>query len=83
MGQAEQSDLFGDPPQKRLGIGYAGRPGMGPEGETCGSCVHSKRHGSGNKHFYKCHHELGYRSSCEASDIRLRTPACQFWKKDQ
>lgn len=75
------ADLFGDLPTKKLGIGYAGKPGMGPKGETCGSCVYSKRHGHLNRRYYKCHHELGYRSSSEASDIKLKTPACEYWVK--
>lgn len=73
------ADLFGDPPRKKLGIGYAGTPGIGPHGETCGTCFYSERHGTSSKRYYKCMHEIAYRSSCEASDIKLKTPACEHW----
>ena len=75
-------DLLGDVPQKKLGIGYAGTPGLGPSGETCKSCAHSVQHGRTNKRYYKCHHELGYRSFSEASDIKLKMAACQYWSKE-
>lgn len=80
--KAAPLDLLGDVPQKKLGIGYAGTPGKGPAGQTCGTCIHSQRHGHMNRRYYKCHHERGYRSFSEASDIKLKTAACEFWNRD-
>lgn len=76
---SSNTDLFGDPPRKKLGIGYAGTPGKGPTGETCGSCRFRQLAGRITRRYYKCGHERGYRSFSEASDIRLKTPACEFW----
>lgn len=75
-----ETDLLGDVPRKRLGIGYAGTPGLGRKGETCGTCGYSVQHGRANRRYYKCHHPLGYRSFSEASDIKLKTPACEHWR---
>lgn len=45
-------------------------------GETCRDCAHSHRYHYHNKHFVKCDaHRLG-ESHSEASDIRLKWPAC-------
>lgn len=72
------SDLFGEAPrQVPHSIGYAGMPGAGPAGETCGSCKHIQR-----GKWRKCGHPRAYRSSSEASDIQARTPACQFWERE-
>lgn len=79
--QAHPLDLLGDAPQKKLGIGYAGTPGKGPSGQTCGTCIHSKRRGHMNRRYYKCHHEYAYRSSSVASDILLKTIACEHWER--
>ena len=77
---ARTADLFGDPPQLKLGIGYAGNPGKGPAGETCGSCRHARRHGLSSRRYYKCHHERAYRSSSVASDIKATMLACEYWQ---
>jgi len=76
------TDLLGDVIQPKLGIGYAGTPGLGPSGETCKSCVFSRWHGRASRRYYKCHHELAYRSFSIATDIKLKTPACQYWSKE-
>jgi hypothetical protein len=73
-------DLFGDPVRKQLQRGaYAGHPGMGPKGETCGTCTHSyasiTRSG---RRYYKCAHVVA--TSGPGTDIRLRTPACERWE---
>jgi hypothetical protein len=78
----QTADMLGDPLRPKLGIGYAGSPGKGPDGETCGTCIHSQRHGSSTRYYYKCHHELAYRSSSVASDIKLHTFACEHWFND-
>jgi len=77
---SSNTDLFGDPLQKKLGIGYAGHPGMGPKGETCGSCRHRQWAGRITRRYYKCGHQYGYRSFSQASDIKLKTPACEHWE---
>ena len=74
-----QTDLLGDPLQPKLSKGYAGTPGKGPAGETCGSCIYSGRQGGTAGRYYKCHHELARNSRSEATDIRLKTPACEHW----
>lgn len=72
-----QVDLLGDPPMKPVKGGYAGRPGEGPDGETCGTCEHSFRQGR-SRSYWKC--GLGRVSNCEATDIRKGAPACQYWE---
>lgn len=74
-----ETDLLGDRIQRRLGIGYAGRPGMGPEGETCGSCRYARANGHQRK-YYKCRHKRALVTASVATDIVLKTPACEFWE---
>lgn len=86
------ADLFGQPLADDLPVsagerkrkptkpnGYAARPGSGPAGHTCGDCEHKQRVCGGSKVFSKC-------GLCErnwthgpGSDIRVKSPACQFW----
>lgn len=83
----QATDLFGEKVVLRAPAGtrvrgYADDPGTGPTGESCGSCTFIRResNGSGNKRWAKCGHPLGYRSSCTASDIRAKAPACRHWE---
>lgn len=61
--------------------GYASTPGGGPKGETCKTCVHLCRTGSGSrKTFLKCGLMRPVWTRGNATDIRAKTPACQLWK---
>lgn len=80
-------DLFGQPvvdtprPNECAG-GYAGKPGyLGPPGETCRSCVNAVRVEirSGSR-FWKCALMRAHWTGSYGSDIRLKSPACRFWK---
>lgn len=66
------ADLFGQSNTTFSGNpnAYAGRPGAGPEGMTCGDCAFI--HGGKYK---KC--GLVKSTASEATDIRCKTPACQ------
>lgn len=57
--------------------GHAGRPGAGPDGETCGTCKHRYRHVM-SKTYQKCN--LTKWTHGSATDIRARDPACQYWE---
>lgn len=59
--------------------GWAGTPGNGPEGETCGSCTYCE-----SFHFKKTYHKCGARAGDHwkggrATDIRPLDPACEKW----
>lgn len=59
--------------------GWAGTPGAGPEGETCGSCTYCE-----SFHFKKTYHKCGARAGDHwkggrATDIRPLDPACDKW----
>lgn len=76
MTPAERRRLFGGSrtPQKR---GYAGLPGKGPPGETCGSCAFILRKRMA-KTYLKC--ALFPRpTGGPATDILASTAACQHW----
>jgi len=68
------TDLFGQSVRRLKGDGYAGHPGMGPAGETCGTCAWIRR-----GRWKKCGHQLGRISSCTATDILVSAPACEHW----
>ena len=72
----EQIDFIGGA-GKKLSSGYGGTPGLGPDGETCGSCEHCRYSAGHQKRYYKC--GIGHITSGAATDIRLKTPACQYW----
>ncbi len=74
---AGETDLFGKVPKQWPGNGYAATPGSGPEGMTCGDCVHAARLGYHNKKYWKC--GIGHISHSDASDIRKSAPACRLF----
>jgi hypothetical protein len=73
----EQRDFFGGG-GKKLGAGYRGYPGTGPDGETCGSCAHLRVQSATSRRYYKC--GIGNITRGPGTDIRLKTLACEFWK---
>lgn len=60
--------------------GYASTPGRGPAGQTCRTCEHRVKLSAGNKTFYKCGKNRHNWGSSIASDIVLKTPACNLWE---
>jgi len=79
-------DLFGNeipnqPHVKKPGQanGYAARPGTGPAGETCKTCANAWRKTTYRHAYWKC--GLTKCTCGYGSDIRLKSPACQFWKQ--
>lgn len=55
-----------------------GRPLLGSE--TCGSCAFAVKVGHGARDYWKCGSEGGrFNTHSEASDIRLKWPACKSW----
>lgn len=62
--------------------GYAGLPGSGPDGETCGTCQHIERfvNYNGNKRWAKCGHRLApRRTGGRGTDVLVRSAACNNW----
>lgn len=77
MTPSERRKFFG-----KIGGGYAAPPGTGPEGETCGSCVHAWPNTTGSRRTYwKC--GLVRSTRGPGTDIRVRSPACREWKPEQ
>ncbi len=74
----EQADFLGGGGRK-MGVGHAGLPGTGPDGETCGSCKWARRQPGTQNTYYKCGHERGSVTSGAATDIRLKDAACEYW----
>ena len=63
--------------------GHAGHPGRGPEGETCGSCLHRTSVQGGRKAFSKCKLNERNWTRGPGSDIKMRDPACELWAPNQ
>ena len=60
--------------------GYADKPGTGPKGETCGSCRHLCRAGTGGKRFPKCVLTEAAWTSTRRTDVLVRAAACSKWQ---
>ena len=69
-----------EPKIKYPAKGYAGTPGSGPSGETCGSCKHIYRKNMG-KVYVKCDLMRQYWTRGYGTDIRVRALACEKWEK--
>ena len=72
------ADLFGEDARQLKGRGYAGHPGAGPAGQTCGTCVHFLRSGRG---YHKCSHPHALNSNGPGTDILVSAPACEHWEQ--
>jgi hypothetical protein len=59
--------------------GYAGRPGSGPKGESCGTCAHAARFKQ-SKCWIKCELNRAKWTGGRATDILAGTAACGKWK---
>lgn len=59
--------------------GHAWTPGTGPEGETCGTCLHLYRNRQA-KTYLKCGKNRAAWTRGRKSDIRARDAACKFWE---
>lgn len=57
---------------------YAAMPGTGPAGETCGSCKHCHRAGSGR--YRKCELCRSKWTGGPGTDIKARSRACSKWE---
>jgi hypothetical protein len=87
-------DLFGEKPREQTAAvkgkakrkdprpkGYAGIPGTGPAGQTCGSCEHVARLGTGTaKTYIKCKLMERLWTHGRGSDVLARSPACSKWE---
>lgn len=61
--------------------GHAAPPGTGPEGETCGSCVHLVRRQMA-KTYFKCGLERARWTGGGGTDVRAKDAACRRWTKE-
>jgi len=64
--------------KKHQANGYAAPPGSGPTGETCKTCINAHNLPRGARSYWKClcvkpTHGTG-------TDIRLKSPACRYWR---
>lgn len=87
------TDLFGHPITEPLPMltasgkkkrdetprGYAAPPGSGPPGEKCRTCVHAVCRQM-SKRYWKCALLRAAWTGGYGTDIRLKSPACQFWQ---
>jgi len=81
-----QSTLFGCPEQyePERKTGHAGKPGRGPEGETCGTCGQRRRvRTRGDSVFQKCWLCYDQWTGGGGTDIRCKDPACEYWEKEK
>lgn len=85
-----EHDLFGHPVPspaafrkdgRRRRAGYAARPGTGPKGQRCITCLHCElvtRHGDSS---HKCRQRASEWRHDELTDIHPNAPACREWTR--
>lgn len=61
--------------------GYAAKPGTGPQGETCATCVHHARVEMA-KVYHKCNLMRPKWTGGAGTDILTKSPACSKFEKD-
>jgi hypothetical protein len=71
--------------KKRYDIarGYAYPPGTGPAGETCKTCKFAVRIHYHDRTYYKCRKSERVWTHGPGTDIRLKSPACKLWEKEE
>ena len=83
-------DMFGEPlrpPSKRKARvmpdrAHAATPGTGPEGESCGTCVHlARRRSPAGSLFRKCGLMRKQWTAGYGTDVRCKDAACGLWEK--
>ena len=77
MSEDRQIDFIGG--RRIIKGGYGGSPGAGPDGETCGTCKHFRRV---RGRYFKCG-MTPEETHGEATDIRMRSPACELWEPNE
>lgn len=80
-----ETDLFGEvipvrAPDARRKISYAARPGTGPKGQRCNTCVHGQRVLSRGVRSWKCELRAAVWDQF-GSDIKPGAPACREWQR--
>ena len=74
--------IFGQPLKLRLNkAGHAAPPGSGPEGKTCGTCVHYESTRYHNKTYPKCGLMRHTWNNSYGTDIRKKDEACRAWRE--
>lgn len=84
-------DLFGAPildltAAERHGCvpkGYPRRPGSGPAGQTCGTCVYAIDIDYHGRCYYKCAIIKHRWTHGPGTDIKLKSPACELWQPEK
>lgn len=59
--------------------GHPARPGSGPKGETCGSCLHLTQLKYA-KTYLKCAKLRNQWTHGPGTDVRAKDAACRFWE---
>lgn len=62
-------------------IGYADRPGTGPKGQRCGTCIHAHLCVHLGAASHKCELMTAVWNYSTATDINIRAPACSHWQR--
>lgn len=55
---------------------YAEKPGSGPEGKTCATCIHRWRQRYTKGYVYKCYLMVNHWTFNKKTDIKNSSPSC-------
>ena len=79
------TDLLGAPltvpPRRKLG--YAARPGTGPKGQRCNTCVHCIAVAQSARRSRKCELKAAIWTTTPETDIKHNAPACLHWQRKE
>ena len=82
-----ETDLFGAPlpaparPRSTPSKGYAARPGTGPKGQRCNTCLHCITAHPGVRAVRRCELNAAKWDRGPAMEIKHNAPACKHWER--
>lgn len=68
-------------PRKPPVHGYAARPGTGPKGQRCNTCVSMQRVLQAGARSYKCEIRAAEWRPGPETDVKHNAPACSYWER--
>lgn len=81
--ERENATAPAKPKRSYAASGFAGTPGRGPAGESCGTCTHCVKRTHRGAAFHKCGLLRAHWNKSPRTDITRGSPACELFMKKE